>query len=105
MRPNQLPEEVESYIKQYFDVSTEEIQKSRHFDPENQVYHIWGIGSVLTSRVTAVKIEKEFLTIDYQLYREGGTPENTEPLWKGTVTIEQKNDGGFFYHSCSGKEL
>ena len=105
MRPNQLPEDVESYIKQYFDVSTEEIRKSRHFDPENQVYHIWGIGSVLTSRVTAVKVEKEFLTIDYQLYREGGTPENTELFWKGTVTIEQKNDGRFFYRSCSGKEL
>ena len=105
MRPNQLPEDVESYIKQYFDVSTEQIRKSRHFDPENQVYHIWGIGSVLTSRVTAVKVEKEFLTIDYQLCREGGTPENTELLWKGTVTIEQKNDGRFFYRSCSGKEL
>lgn len=105
MRPNQLPEEVESYIKQYFDVSTEEIQKSRHFDPENQVYHIWGIGSVLTSRVTAVKVEKEFLTIDYQLCREGRTPEKTELLWMGTVKIEQKNDGRFFYRSCSGKKL
>ena len=60
---------------------------------------------MLTSRVTAVKTEGKFLTIDYQLYREGGTPENTELLWKGTVTIEQKNDGGFFYHSCFGKEL
>lgn len=104
MRPNQLPEDVESYIKQYFDVS-EQIRKSRHFDSKNQVYHIWGIGSVLTSRVTAVKTEGKFLTIDYQLYHEGGTPENTELLWKGTVTIEQKNDGGFFYHSCFGKEL
>lgn len=78
MRPNQLPEDVESYIKQYFDVSTEQIRKSHHFDPENQVYHIWGIGNVLTSRVTAVKIEKEFLTIDYHLCREGRTPEKTE---------------------------
>ena len=60
---------------------------------------------MLTSRVTAVKIEKEFLTIDYQLYREGGTPEKTELLWMGTVKIEQKNDGRFFYRSCSGKEL
>ena len=105
MRPNQLPEDVESYIKQYFDVSTEQIRKSRHFDSKNQVYHIWGIGSVLTSRVTAVKTEGKFLTIDYQLYREGGTPENTELLWKGTVKIEQKNDGRFFYRSCSGEEL
>lgn len=32
MQPNQLPEDVESYIKQYFDVSTEQIRKSRHFD-------------------------------------------------------------------------
>lgn len=105
MWPNQLPEKVESYIKQYFDVSTEQIRKSRHFDQENQVYHIWGIGSVLTSRVTAVKTEGKFLTIDYQLYREGGTPEDTELLWKGTVTIEQKNDGEFFYRSCFGEEI
>lgn len=104
MRPNQSPEVVESYIGQYFEVTPEQIRKSRHFDQENQVYHIWGIGSVLTSRVTAVNNESGLLTIDYQLYQQGATEEETELLWNGTVKIEQKADGGFFYRSCFGEE-
>lgn len=105
MRPNQSPEVVEFYIGQYFEVTPEQIRKSRHFDQENQVYHIWGIGSVLTSRVTAVNSESGLLTIDYQLYQEGATAEETELLWNGTVKIEQKADGGFFYRSCFGEDV
>ena len=92
MRPNQLPEEVESYIKQYFDVSTEHLRSDAEiYLADRKVYRTPVALYILSKKECTIKKvtdEDEKIEILFSLfYPESG---NCSEI---VLSIKKENDG------------
>lgn len=87
--PNYPQEEVESFIKQYFDVDTDTLRSAQMYDAELGVYHTWGIGNVWESRVVGASESDDYLEIEYEIFAE---------LYSGITNVTHGYPALFYYN-------
>ena len=84
------PEELESYIQEYFDVSAEHIRTADQYDVEEDVYICFGLGGGGSSKVVGAEQNGKRLILDYEVY----SPEDdVTVIWSGTLTVELSKNG------------
>ena len=83
-------EELESYIQEYFDVSTEHIRMSDRYDEEKDIYICLGLGGGGSAKVVGAEQNGNRLVLDYEVY----SPEDGITVLRiGILTVELSGDG------------
>ncbi|RPF42119.1 hypothetical protein EDD70_2862 [Hydrogenoanaerobacterium saccharovorans] len=91
----------ESYIQNYFDVTSEHLKTSDTFSPSTNSYTIGYLGSSASFAVTDAKIKNDTLTLQYEYYSPA---DDTTVIRKGTLVI--KFDGeNYKYLSNTSNEI
>lgn len=93
-------DDLESYVKQYFNVETKTIRSSTMYDAQKNVYHCEGLGGAASAKVVGATKEGNRLTLTFEVY--SGADDITV-LWGGDLTIEFSGDN-FKYVSCVQRE-
>jgi len=84
------PEELESYIQEYFDVSAEHIRTADQYDGEEDVYICFGLGGGGSAKVVGAEQNGKRLILDYEVY----SPEDgVTVLRTGKLTLELSKNG------------
>ena len=83
-------EELESYIQEYFDVSTEHIRMADRYDEEKDIYICLGLGGGGSAKVVGAEQNGNRLILDYEVY----SPEDGITVLRiGILTVELSGDG------------
>lgn len=94
--PEMPAEELETFIQQYFDVTSEYMRTNEYYNDSVERYIRDGIGSVPASiRLEKVEQIDNTLSLSYAIY---ASEDANEPKWGGVLTL-QTTDDGFRYTS------
>ena len=89
-------EEVESLVKNYFDISSEYLRSSNYYDADSSSYTFESLGGATSFKVVDAKLDDQKLLLSYEYYSPA---DEVSVIRKGVLTI-MLGEHSYRYISC-----
>ncbi len=89
-------EEVESLVKNYFDISSEYLRSSDYYDADSSSYTFESLGGAASFKVVDAKLDDQTLLLSYEYYSPA---DEVSVIRKGVLTI-MLGEQSYQYISC-----